>query len=91
MGVSHETPHHTRFPYARIVWVFIVEKGLTDRVEIVTTTIRDPNKPYHGINSSGRVRYLIRDGGVGMEESAIICVQLDHLDGKPAFDRPTGE
>jgi len=78
-------------PYARIVRVVILEKGLSDRVEIVTTKIRDPNNPYHSINPSGRVPYLIRDDGVGMEESTIICAYLDRLDGKPAFDPPTGE
>ena len=43
------------------------------------------------INPSGRVPYLIRDDGVGLEESAVICAYLDHLDGKPAFDLPAGD
>jgi glutathione S-transferase len=28
----------------------------------------------------------VRDDGVGLEESSVICRYLDHLDGKPAFD-----
>ena len=48
------------------------------------------NSPYYGINPSGRVPYLMRDDGVGLEESAVICAWLDHLDGKPAFDFPAG-
>ncbi|MCI3951269.1 MAG: Glutathione S-transferase, partial [Burkholderiales bacterium] len=43
------------------------------------------------INPSGRVPYLVRDDGVGLEESALICAYLDHLDGAPAFDLPGGD
>jgi glutathione S-transferase len=34
---------------------------------------------------------LVRDDGVGMEESAVICHYLDHLDGNPRFDLPVGD
>jgi glutathione S-transferase len=37
------------------------------------------------------VPYLIRNDGVAMEESSLICAWLDHLDGKPLFDLPAGE
>lgn len=43
------------------------------------------------LNPSGRVPYLIRDDGVGLEESAVICACLDHLDGNPAFEYPAGD
>ncbi len=77
-------------PYARIVRVVILEKGLTDRVEIIVAKTRLANSPYYSINPSGRVPYLVRDDGVGLEESAVICAYLDRLDGKPAFDLPAG-
>jgi len=37
------------------------------------------------------VPFLIRDDGVALEESALICAYLDHLDGKPLFELPPGE
>ena len=78
-------------PYARIARIVILEKGLQDRVELIAAQTRRSDSPYYHINPSGRVPYLIRDDGVGLEESALICAYLDHLDGKPAFDPPTGE
>ena len=77
-------------PYARMVRVMIIEKGLGARVEIIVTKTRIANNPYHAINPSGRVPYLLRDDGVGLEESRLICAYLDHLDGRPAFDLPVG-
>jgi glutathione S-transferase len=78
-------------PYARITRVFIIEKGLGDRVEIVPAQTRVADSPYYRINPSGRVPYLVRDDGIGMEESAVICHYLDHLDGNPQFDLPVGD
>ena len=77
-------------PYARMARIVVLEKGLERRVEVITAQTRLANSPYYGINPSGRVPYLIRDDGVGLEESGLICAYLDHLDGKPAFDLPGG-
>jgi len=78
-------------PYARIARVVILEKGLESRVEIIAAQTRLAESPYYSINPSGRVPYLVRDDGVGLEESALICAYLDHLDGRPAFDLPAGD
>lgn len=78
-------------PYARMARIVVIEKGLERRVEIISAQTRRAESPYYGINPSGRVPYLIRDDGVGLEESAVICAYLDHLDGNPAFDLPAGE
>ena len=78
-------------PYARIVRIVILEKKLEDRVEIIHAQTRHADSPYYGINPSGRVPYLIRDDGPALEESALICAFLDHLDGNPLFDLPAGE
>lgn len=77
-------------PYARIARIVILEKGLENRVEIIPAQTRLADSPYYRINPSGRVPYLIRDDGVAMEESSVICARLDHLDGKPVFDLPDG-
>lgn len=78
-------------PYARMARIVVIEKGLQNRVEIITAQTRVENSPYYRINPSGRVPHLIRDDGVGLEESSLICAHLDHLDGKPVFDLPAGE
>ena len=78
-------------PYARIARIVVLEKGLERRVEIAAAQTRLANSPYYSINPSGRVPYLVRDDGVGLEESAVICAYLDHLDGKPAFELPAGD
>ena len=78
-------------PYARMARVVVLEKGLERRVEIIVAQTRAADSPYYKINPSGRVPYLIRDDGVGLEESTVICAYLDHLDGSPAFDLPPGE
>lgn len=75
-------------PYARIVRMLIIEKGLSDRIEIVQAQTRQPGSAYYALNPSGRVPYLVRDDGVALEESALICAYLDHLDGVPRFDPP---
>ena len=78
-------------PYARIARIVVLEKRLENRVEVVIAQTRSENSPYYRINPSGRVPYLVRDDGAGLEESAVICRYLDHLDGAPAFDLPAGE
>jgi glutathione S-transferase len=80
-------------PYARMARIVVVEKALQDRVEIVAAQTRVADSPYYRINPSGRVPYLVRDDGVGLEESAVICAYLDRLDGdaKAVFELPAGE
>jgi glutathione S-transferase len=72
-------------PYARMARIVVLEKGLEAGVEIVMAKTRTAGSPYYTINPSGRVPYLVRDDGVGMEESALICDYLDRLDGKPVL------
>jgi glutathione S-transferase len=72
---------------ARIV---VIEKQLGSRVEVIFAKTRARNSPYYEINPSGRVPYLVRDDGVGMEESALICAYLDELDGRPTLALPPG-
>jgi glutathione S-transferase len=72
-------------PYARMARIMVIEKGLEGRVEVIFAKTRTPGSPYYKINPSGRVPYLVRDDGVGLEESQTICAYLDQLDGKPMF------
>jgi glutathione S-transferase len=78
-------------PYARLARILVVEKGLTDRTEIIEAKTRTVGSPYYQINPSGRVPYLVDDAGVGMEDSQLICAYLDGLDGRPRFHHPGRE
>lgn len=75
-------------PYARMARIVVLEKGLEHRVETIVAKTRTADSPYYAVNPSGRVPYLLCDDGVGLEESALICAYLDHLDGKPALYLP---
>jgi len=77
-------------PYARMARIVLIEKGLESRVEVVFAQTRTAGSPYYQINPSGRVPYLVRDDGVGMEESALICDYFDRLEGNPVFRLPAG-
>src|SRR5437899_11921924 len=74
-----------------MVRIVVLEKGLERRVEVIVAQTRVADSPYYRLNPSGRVPYLVRDDGVGLEESALICSYLDRLDGKPAFELSEGE
>jgi glutathione S-transferase len=74
--------------YARMARVVVHEKDLTRRVEVVVARTRLPDSPYYAINPSGRVPYLVRDDGIGMEESAVICAYLDAVDASPRLAIP---
>jgi glutathione S-transferase len=78
-------------PYARMARIMVIEKGLERRVEVIFAKTRTAGSPYYQINPSGRVPYLVREDGVGLEESANICAYFDQLDGRPAFEVPSGD
>jgi glutathione S-transferase len=78
-------------PYARIARIVVIEKGMQDLVEVIVAQTRTANSPYYAVNPSGRVPYLVRNDGVGLEESAVICTWLDDSHGEPIFALPTGD
>lgn len=78
-------------PYARMPRIVVLEKMLADRVEFMVAQTRVPDSPYYAINPSGRVPYLVRDDGIGIEESQVVCAFLDQIDGEPLFALPTGD
>ncbi len=81
------TLHQTRTsPYARMVRIVIAEKGLQDRVRVVEAKTRTEGSPYYAVNPSGRVPFLERPEGPGLEDSSLIIEYLDGLDGTPAFE-----
>ena len=77
-------------PYACATRIVMLEKGLGNQVEVIEAQTRVAGSPYYAINPSGRVPYLVREDGVGMEDSALICAYLDQLDDSPRFAFPAG-
>lgn len=77
-------------PYARMARMVVLEKQLGNRVEVIFARTRSKDSPYYAINPSGRVPYLVRDDGVGLEESQVICAYLDELDGEPTITTTSG-
>ena len=75
-------------PYARIVRIVVIEKGLSAKVDVISAKTRTTDSPYYQINPSGRVPYLVCDDGLGLEDSGLICSYLDHLEGNPGFAVP---
>ncbi|MGI9520386.1 MAG: glutathione S-transferase family protein [Hyphomicrobiaceae bacterium] len=81
----------TKFsPYARLARVVLREKGLETRINEIVAQTRVVDSPYYEINPSGRVPYLVRADGVGLEGSRLICEFLDSLDGQPVFSCGAG-
>lgn len=70
-------------PYGRIARIMVLEKGLGARVAIMDARTRQAGSPYYRINPSGRVPFLVTDDGVGIEDSQLIALYLDSLDGSP--------
>jgi glutathione S-transferase len=75
-------------PYARIVRIVVLEKGLENQVELIAAQTRRAGSPYYEINPSGRVPYLVREDGVGLEDSAVICKFLDRVAEPQLFALP---
>jgi glutathione S-transferase len=75
-------------PFARIARIAVIEKGLTERVEIIEARTRTQGSPYYDVNPSGRVPFLVRDDGTAIEDSQLVAAYLDSLDGHPILAPP---
>lgn len=74
-------------PYARIARAAVIEHGIDDRIEVVSARTREPGSPYYEISPSGRVPFLERDDGPGLEETDLICAYLDAMSDRPPLLR----
>lgn len=78
----------TNSPYARLARIAVIEKGLSNRVQLIPAMTRTQDSPYYRINPSGRVPFLICDDSRTMEDSQLICNYLDLMDGNPRLHLP---
>src|SRR5688572_23533620 len=74
-------------PYGRLARIVVLEKKLTNRVEIVEVRTRGTDNPLYRINPSGRVPCLEQEDGTVTEDSRVVCAYLDSLDGNPHLTR----
>jgi glutathione S-transferase len=66
-------------PYVRKVRVVAIEKGLADRIELVTATPWPDPAAVAAVNPLGKVPALVTDDGVALYDSPVICEYLDVL------------
>lgn len=79
-------------PYVRKATATLIETGLEDRVERITTNAWDPATDLARDNPLGKVPALITDGGEVLYDSPVICEYLDSLhDGRKLFPRSGGD
>ncbi|MEM7424149.1 MAG: glutathione S-transferase N-terminal domain-containing protein [Pseudomonadota bacterium] len=76
-------------PYVRKVRAVAAEKGLTDKIELLTNSPWEEND-LSAANPSGRVPALETDDGMALFDSRVICEYLDDLGGGESLF-PKGE
>jgi glutathione S-transferase len=77
-------------PYARKCRILILEKGLSDKVEMHEAHPLDNAPELIAANPLGRVPALITEDGMALCESPVICEYLDYLSPKPRFIPESG-
>ena len=75
-------------PFARLVMIVRLEKGLENEVELVWTRTRQPDDPLLNINPSGRIPFLQIDEATGFEDTEVIVPYLDALVAPRRFEAP---
>ena len=78
-------------PYARKVRIVRLEKGLQDRVQVVTASPLAPGSRAVIQNPLGKVPSLILDDGTVLFDSPVICAYLDAIDGAPSLTDFSGD
>jgi glutathione S-transferase len=75
--------YQTHSPYARKVLVLAHETGLAERLEVIhhETSPTRRNEEVYRLNPLGKVPVLIRDDGLILFDSMVICEYLDGLHG----------
>jgi glutathione S-transferase len=66
-------------PYVRKVRVLAIERGLADRIELVTAVPWPDPAPVVRDNPLGKVPVLVTDDGFALYDSPVICEYLDSI------------
>jgi len=78
-------------PYARKVRMVIIEKGLSDQVEVTESMPYDKPDDLLTANPLGKVPTLVRDDGSSLFDSPVICEYLDSLSDQNPLLPASGE
>jgi glutathione S-transferase len=79
-----------RSPYVRKVRVTLIETGLHKSIEFVEVNLEHPIPELARRNPLGKVPTLVRDDGVALFDSPVVCEYLDSLHKGPKL-YPTNE
>lgn len=79
-----------RSPFVRKVRVVLIETGLHKSIEFIEVNLEKPLPELGRQNPLGKVPTLVRDDGISLFDSPIICEYLDSLHGGPKL-YPTGD
>ena len=71
--------HSPTSPYVRKVRVVAIEKGLSDRIELVAAVPWPDPTAAATVNPLGKVPALVTDDGLVLYDSPVICEYLDAL------------
>jgi len=82
--------HSPTSPYVRKVRVLAIERGLADRIELVTAIPWPDPAPVVGDNPLGKVPVLVTEDGFALYDSPVICEYLDSIASGPALIPPAG-
>lgn len=78
-------------PYARKCRIIIHEKGLVDKVELVTVVTADNEPRLLAVNPLGTIPALITENGLHLCDSTVICEYLDSLPSAAPALYPAGD
>jgi glutathione S-transferase len=76
-------------PYARLTRIVLLEKALSDRVELIWTKTRVADDPILGKHPSGRVPLLMLADGTVLEDTPVIVDYFDALKPPAQFQHST--
>jgi glutathione S-transferase len=79
-----------RSPYVRKVRVTLIETGLDKAVEFIQVDLENPIPDLAKNNPLGKVPTLVRDDGMTLFDSPLVCEYLDSLNKGPKL-YPSGE
>jgi glutathione S-transferase len=78
-------------PYVRKVMVCAIEKGVDACLDLVPTSVWEPDTDIGAVNPLGKVPALVTDEGAAIYDSRVICAYLDALSSSPVLVPPSGE
>lgn len=77
-------------PFVRKVRITAIEKGLMDKIELVTASPMENSTDLHSANPLGKIPALVLEDGQTIFDSPVICEYLDSLSPHNPLIPPSG-